>query len=112
MSKEINIEQIQKRVQLLLASIKVNMYTMWPKLSPVIQTKFKLFNKQDWRDFAQTLLEATYKEYAALDGYYLPPDAVHALQELLDDFAETFPSWFKENFNGQAKKDGGKKETE
>lgn len=105
MSEETSIERAQRRVQLLLTSIKANMHIMWPGLTSYVQAKFKALNTQDWRDFAQTILESTYEEYQALDGYYLPPDEVHVLQEELDKFAETFPPWFKENFNGEAEKE-------
>jgi len=96
--QENNIDRARRRTQLLLTAIKVNMRTMWPELAPYIQKKYKTFNKLDWRDFAQTLLESTYEEYRALDGYYLPPDEVHILQEELDEFAKIFPPWFEENF--------------
>jgi len=101
MTIENNVDKARRRTQLLLTSIKSSMEVMWASLTPYVQKKFKAFNKRDWRDFAQTLLEATYKEYQALDGYYLPPVEVHVLQEELDKFAEIFPAWFKENFNGE-----------
>lgn len=98
-SEEDNLDKARRRVQLILTATKTSMEIMWPTLTSYVQEKFKLFDKQDWRDFAQTALETTYTEYQALDGYYLPPVEVHAIQEELDKFAEIFPPWFKENFN-------------
>ena len=102
-SAENNIDKAHRRVDLLLQSVKANTIIVWEKLTPRMQDAFKVFDAQDWRDFAQTVLEKTYEEYTALDGYYLPPDEVHILQDGLDKFAEVFPLWFKENFNSDTK---------
>jgi len=88
----------QKRMKVLLKTIQKNMTQVWSRLTPYMQKQFTMFNKQDWRDFAQTMLETTYEEYQALGGNYLAPEIKHILQKGLDEFAERFPSWFKKNF--------------
>ena len=110
MSSENNVDNPQKHIQAFLDKIKTDMIIGWDEFTPFMRKNFTRFNKQDWRDFAQTLLESTYEEYVALDGYYLAPSTVHIIQEELDKFATTFPSWFKENFNDKEKeKEGIKK---
>jgi predicted phosphoadenosine phosphosulfate sulfurtransferase len=97
-SSENNLDKARNRTQLLLRTVQVSFKAMWSSSSIIVQENFLKFSKQDWRDFAQTLLESMYPEYEALDRYYLPPIEVHILQDELDNFAETFPRWFKENF--------------
>ena len=94
-----NLDKARDRVQLCLRTVQANFKVMWNSMSEISQRSFLKFSKQDWRDFAQTLLEKMYPEYEALDGYYLPPAEVHILQDELDKFAKIFPQWFKENFN-------------
>jgi len=94
-----NLDSIRNRVQLLLGTTQASFKVMWNSMSEISQRSFLKFSKQDWRDFAQTLLEKMYPEYEALDGYYLSPVEVHILQDGLDKFAKIFPQWFKENFN-------------
>jgi hypothetical protein len=96
-----NLDKAKNRAQLLLRTVQVSFRVMWSSLSSIAQENFLRFSKQDWRDFAQTLLEEMYPEYEVLNGYYLPPIEVHILQGELDNFAETFPQWFKENFNAR-----------